>query len=41
MVARNEPIQRLNEQLGYQPIPGRIVVERPISGSSPPPAHVA
>jgi GNAT superfamily N-acetyltransferase len=37
MVARNEPIQRLNEQLGYKPIAGRIVVERPISGSSPPP----
>jgi GNAT superfamily N-acetyltransferase len=41
MVARNEPIQRLNEQLGYKPIPGRIVVERPISGSSPPPAPAA
>ena len=32
MVARNEPIQRLNDQLGYRPIPGRIVVEAPISG---------
>jgi GNAT superfamily N-acetyltransferase len=32
MVHRNEPIQRLNEQLGYRPIPGRIVVEAPISG---------
>jgi GNAT superfamily N-acetyltransferase len=32
MVARNEPIQRLNEQLGYEPIPGRIVVEKAISG---------
>ena len=32
MVARNEPIQRLNEQLGYQPITGRIVVEKAISG---------
>jgi GNAT superfamily N-acetyltransferase len=41
MVARNEPIQRLNEELGYRPIPGRIVVERPISGSSPPPAPAA
>jgi GNAT superfamily N-acetyltransferase len=41
MVARNEPIQRLNEQLGYKPIPGRIVVEAPIAGSSPPPAPVA
>ena len=40
MVARNEPIQRLNEQLGYKPIPGRIVVERAIAGSSPPPALV-
>src|SRR5215208_902031 len=27
MVQRNEPIRRLNEQLGYRPIPGRIVVE--------------
>ena len=41
MVARNEPIQRLNEQLGYKPIAGRIVVERPTSGSSPPPAPAA
>jgi GNAT superfamily N-acetyltransferase len=41
MVARNEPIQRLNEQLGYKPIPGRIVVEAPISGSSPPQAPAA
>ena len=36
---RNEPIRRLNEQLGYRPIPGRIVFEVPISGRSPPPAR--
>ena len=27
---RNEPIRRLNEQLGYRPIPGRIVLEGPL-----------
>ena len=31
MVQRNEPIQRLNAELGYEPIPGRIVVEAAIS----------
>jgi GNAT superfamily N-acetyltransferase len=41
MVHRNEPIQRLNEELGYRPIPGRIVVEGPTSGSSPPRAPAA
>ena len=41
MMERNAAIQRLNEQLGYRPIAGRIVVERAISGSSPPPAPVA
>jgi GNAT superfamily N-acetyltransferase len=29
---RNEPIRRLNEQLGYRPIPGRIVLEGPLPG---------
>jgi mycothiol synthase len=29
---RNEPIRRLNEQLGYKPIPGRIKLEGPIAG---------
>jgi GNAT superfamily N-acetyltransferase len=29
---RNEPIRRLNEQLGYRPIPGRIILEGPIAG---------
>ena len=29
---RNEPIRRLNEQLGYTPIPGRIVLEGPLQG---------
>jgi GNAT superfamily N-acetyltransferase len=28
---RNEPIRRLNEQLGYRPIPGRIVLDGPIA----------
>jgi len=41
MMERNAAIQRLNEQLGYRPIAGRIVVERAIAGSSPPPAPVA
>jgi GNAT superfamily N-acetyltransferase len=29
---RNEPIRRLNQQLGYTPIPGRIVLEGPLPG---------
>jgi mycothiol synthase len=29
---RNEPIRRLNAELGYRPIPGRIVLEGPIAG---------
>jgi len=29
---RNEPIRRLNERLGYRPIPGRIVLDGPIAG---------
>ena len=29
--ARNEPIRRLNEQLGYWPIPGRIVLDGPLA----------
>lgn len=29
---RNEPIRRLNEELGYKPIPGRIHLEGPIAG---------
>jgi GNAT superfamily N-acetyltransferase len=29
---RNEPIRRLNAELGYQPIPGRIRLEGPIAG---------
>ena len=28
---RNEPIRRLNEQLGYEPIPGRIVLDGPLA----------
>ncbi|MEX2210703.1 MAG: GNAT family N-acetyltransferase [Gaiellaceae bacterium] len=28
---RNEPIRRLNGQLGYRPIPGRIIVEGPLA----------
>jgi mycothiol synthase len=28
---RNQPIRRLNEQLGYRPIPGRIVLEGPLA----------
>jgi len=28
---RNEPIRRLNEQLGYKPIPGRIKLEGPLA----------
>lgn len=28
---RNEPIRRLNEQLGYRPLPGRIRLEGPIA----------
>lgn len=28
---RNEPIRRLNEQLGYRPIPGRIVLDGPLA----------
>jgi GNAT superfamily N-acetyltransferase len=27
---RNEPIRRLNERLGYRPIPGRIVLDGPL-----------
>jgi GNAT superfamily N-acetyltransferase len=30
---RNEPIRRLNEELGYRPIPGRIKLQGPIAGS--------
>jgi GNAT superfamily N-acetyltransferase len=29
---RNEPIRRLNAELGYRPIPGRIVLDGPLSG---------
>ena len=29
---RNEPIRRLNAELGYRPIPGRIVLDGPIAG---------
>jgi GNAT superfamily N-acetyltransferase len=29
---RNEPIRRLNAELGYRPIPGRIRLEGPIAG---------
>jgi GNAT superfamily N-acetyltransferase len=29
---RNEPIRRLNAELGYEPIPGRIKLEGPIAG---------
>jgi len=29
---RNEPIRRLNAELGYRPIPGRIALEGPIAG---------
>jgi GNAT superfamily N-acetyltransferase len=29
---RNEPIRRLNEQLGYRPISGRVLMRGPISG---------
>ena len=32
--ARNEPIRRLNEQLGYRSIPGRIVLEGPLAPSA-------
>jgi mycothiol synthase len=32
MVDRNEPIRRLNAELGYEPIQGRIYVGRPIAG---------
>jgi GNAT superfamily N-acetyltransferase len=30
---RNEPIRRLNEQFGYQPIPGRIRLRGPLAGT--------
>ena len=29
---RNEPIRRLSAELGYRPIPGRIVLDGPIAG---------
>jgi GNAT superfamily N-acetyltransferase len=41
MVDRNEPIRRLNAELGYRPIRGRVYLGRPTSGSPPPPAPVA
>jgi GNAT superfamily N-acetyltransferase len=31
---RNEPIRRLNEQLGYKPIPGRVKLEGPLAPSA-------
>jgi len=33
---RNEPIRRLNDQFGYQPIPGRIRLRGPLAGTQPP-----
>jgi GNAT superfamily N-acetyltransferase len=31
---RNEPIRRLNERLGYQPVPGRIFLRGPLASRS-------
>jgi GNAT superfamily N-acetyltransferase len=41
MVERNEPIRRLNAELGYTPMAGRIYLGRAIAGSSPPPPPAA
>jgi GNAT superfamily N-acetyltransferase len=32
---RNEPIRRLNERLGYRPLPGRITLRAPLRPSTP------
>ena len=31
---RNEPIRRLNERLGYRPVPGRIFLRGPLASRS-------